>query len=212
MKAKQDITFTVGAGGLIMVHLPNELRRVYVQVDLEHVEASAVIDDEIKPVELERFFIREVYLDAESRGFDADFFRAFPLTRIESLLNDTITGLEILERWSESTYADLNIAYTLSHFENKTENKKRLEEKINAPRAPRARTYKRPTLEPPTGKLTDSFLFDVAVVYRDARNHGEPPLRHLSELTETSKETVRYWVKQARARGFLKTVEQGKVI
>jgi len=203
---------TVGAAGFVMVHLPNEPRRVYVEVALEHLDASALIGEEVRPVQLERFYIRNVFLDSDLHGFSGDFFRTFPLTRIESLLNDTVTSLEIFERFYESTYADLNIETTLSHFENKPENKRRARVKIDAPKTPPALHYKRPTLEPPAGKLTDAFLLQVAMVYRDARNHGEPPLKHLSELTETSKATVRYWIKQARLRGYLEQVEQGKVI
>lgn len=212
MRAKQDITFTVGASGLVMVHLPDEARRVYVEVDLEHVETEVEFQGQVRPAELERLYIRNIFLDSDLKGFDVDFFRAFPLNRIESLLNDTTTSLEILDRLNESTYANLNIEQTLSHFENKSENKARAKVKIGSPRAPRARTYKRPTLEQPTEGLTDAFLLHVAVVYRDARNHGEPPLRHLSELTESPRESVRYWVKQARLRGFLDRPEKGKVI
>ena len=212
MKAKQDISFTVGAGGLVMVHLPNEARRIYIELDIEYVKDDVEFQGRGLSAELELLYIRNIYLDSESRGFDVDFFRTFPFNRIESLLNDSSNSEKVLERWGELTYADFNLEQTLSHFENRPENKARLKEKINAPRAPRARIYKRPTLEPPTNGLTDAFLEQVAKVYKDARNQGEPPLRHLGELTKMPRESVRYWVKHARLRGFLDRPEKGKVI
>ncbi|MGW5427928.1 hypothetical protein ACWET9_12010 [Streptomyces sp. NPDC004059] len=67
-----------------------------------------------------------------------------------------------------------------------------------------------PQIKPPTGRITDDFLQDVADAYRWYADRDQAPAPAIAELSGTPVRTVHRWVYEARKRGILPPARAGR--
>lgn len=67
-----------------------------------------------------------------------------------------------------------------------------------------------PEIKPPSGRLTDEFLGDVAEAYRWLTDAKRPPAPAISEMSGVPVRTVHRWIYEARKRGILPPARAGR--
>jgi hypothetical protein len=135
-------------------------------------------------------------IPAGQRHVDAGLWRAVPVAKIETLLNDPEhresrlrTSPVVVEVWN-----DLDWSY------------ERMEHG-GARGHPSRRRKRKPSLalEVPRGgqRYPDGFYRKVAAAYTRLAHEGEPPATVLAERNDVPKTTAVRWIREARRRGFL---------
>ncbi|TXJ80673.1 hypothetical protein E2C11_11025 [Streptomyces lavendulae] len=67
-----------------------------------------------------------------------------------------------------------------------------------------------PQITPPEGRITDTFLGDVAEAYRWFTEAKRPPAPAISEMSGAPVRTVHRWIYEARKRGILPPARTGR--
>lgn len=185
------------------------------------------------PDETGQWTLRELMMDAsESAAITAATLISLPLVQIQSNVNYYAEHMEEHLHGPTPAGGDpvtgSNVAVLASYFATGTGRSRSGPRWVDLAQqgAPvrKLRTYasaERPTLdvdyrltEPPTGRLTDEFLRNVARAYAAAMVRGEAPLQAMiADLRAAGagdyRRAVERWVSTARRRGIMKPVKKG---
>lgn len=182
-----------GRGGWVFVDVPGYSGRLYVKASLAKTEKSSMTRAALK--------VAEMVIDGEGDFIGSPFLRNLSISAIETLMNQSKTYEEILDKIDECP-EHLEIAVAVSHFQSDVETTRSGMGK--RPQRPRARVSARPGIKRPKN-LDDEFLQRVAEFYVYAVANGERPLVAIEHEADVPRNTAARWVALARKRGFLAT-------